>query len=105
VYSSRCHVYVKKPMIQHDDGYKTPYVYICPSLSCRASCAVRCCAVLCGAVLCCADEAAVDPTPVFFFSHGSTMMLGEESESASYWESVGNEALRRGIKTIVMMGS
>ncbi|KAJ5833649.1 hypothetical protein N7474_001960 [Penicillium riverlandense] len=32
------------------------------------------------------------------------MMLGEESEPARIWEEVGNEALRRGIKRIVMMG-
>lgn len=31
------------------------------------------------------------------------MMLGEESEPARIWEEVGNEALRRGIKRIVMM--
>ncbi|KAH6618434.1 aromatic ring-opening dioxygenase family protein [Boeremia exigua] len=43
--------------------------------------------------------------PVFLFAHGSTMMLGEESEPAKVWEQVGNEALRRGIKRIVMMGA
>ena len=31
------------------------------------------------------------------------MMLGEESEPARIWENVGKEALRRGIKRIVMM--
>ncbi|KAF4625770.1 hypothetical protein G7Y89_g12401 [Cudoniella acicularis] len=45
------------------------------------------------------------PTPVFFFSHGSTMMLGEDSEPAEFWKSVGDEALRRGVKSIVMMGA
>ncbi|KAJ6089928.1 aromatic ring-opening dioxygenase family protein [Penicillium canescens] len=45
------------------------------------------------------------PTPVFLFAHGSTMMLGEESEPARIWENIGNEALRRGIKRIVMMGA
>jgi aromatic ring-opening dioxygenase catalytic subunit (LigB family) len=44
-------------------------------------------------------------TPVFLFAHGSTMMLGEESEPAEIWREVGNEALRRGIKHIVMMVS
>lgn len=33
------------------------------------------------------------------------MMLGEESEPARIWEEVGNEALRRGVKRIVMMVS
>ncbi|CZR45234.1 uncharacterized protein FPRO_15591 [Fusarium proliferatum ET1] len=45
------------------------------------------------------------PTPVFLFAHGSTMMLGEESEPARIWESIGNECLRRGVKRIVMMGA
>lgn len=38
-----------------------------------------------------------------FFSHGSTMMLGEESSSADYWKKCGDEALAHGIKGIVMM--
>lgn len=42
-------------------------------------------------------------TPVHFFSHGSTMMLGEESESADYWKKCGDEALANGVKGIVMM--
>lgn len=42
---------------------------------------------------------------MFLFAHGSTMMLGEESEPAKIWEEVGNEALRRGVKRIVMMVS
>ncbi|KAF7552184.1 hypothetical protein G7Z17_g4506 [Cylindrodendrum hubeiense] len=45
------------------------------------------------------------PTPVFLLAHGSTMMLGEESEPAKIWEEIGNEALRRGVKRIVMMGA
>ena len=45
------------------------------------------------------------PTPVYFFSHGSTMMLGEESESADCWEKSGQEALSNGIKGVVMMVS
>ncbi|KAF2021432.1 LigB subunit of an aromatic-ring-opening dioxygenase LigAB [Aaosphaeria arxii CBS 175.79] len=45
------------------------------------------------------------PTPVHFFSHGSTMMLGEESKSATYWKQCGDEALANGIKGIVMMGA
>jgi aromatic ring-opening dioxygenase catalytic subunit (LigB family) len=43
------------------------------------------------------------PTPVHFFSHGSTMMLGEESESATYWKKAGDEALANGIKGVIMM--
>ncbi|OQE53878.1 hypothetical protein PENNAL_c0462G07616 [Penicillium nalgiovense] len=32
------------------------------------------------------------------FLHGSTMMLGEESSSATYWKKCGDEALEHGIK-------
>ncbi|EMC98600.1 hypothetical protein BAUCODRAFT_30869 [Baudoinia panamericana UAMH 10762] len=60
-----------------------------------------------------ADQARVAPptktttmlSPVHFFSHGSTMMLGEESESASYWKQCGDDALAHGVKGIVMMGA
>ncbi|KIW68486.1 hypothetical protein PV04_04428 [Phialophora macrospora] len=44
-------------------------------------------------------------TPVHWFSHGSTMMLGEESESAVYWKKCGDEALANGIKGVVIMGA
>jgi hypothetical protein len=44
-------------------------------------------------------------TPVHFFSHGSTMMLGEESDSATYWKACGDAALANGIKHVVMMVS
>ncbi|TGO52900.1 hypothetical protein BOTNAR_0311g00110 [Botryotinia narcissicola] len=44
-------------------------------------------------------------TPVHFFSHGSTMMLGEESDSATYWKKCGDEALANGIKHVVIMGA
>lgn len=43
--------------------------------------------------------------PVHLFSHGSTMMLGEEHASADYWEKCGNAALENGIEHIVMMVS
>ena len=43
--------------------------------------------------------------PVHLFSHGTTMMLGEESASANYWKKCGDEALARGVKHIVMMVS
>lgn len=43
--------------------------------------------------------------PVHFFSHGSTMMLGEESASAQYWEKMGKLALENGVEHIVMMVS
>jgi aromatic ring-opening dioxygenase catalytic subunit (LigB family) len=42
-------------------------------------------------------------TPVHFFSHGSTMMLGEESGSADYWKKCGDEAIANDIKHIIMM--
>ncbi|KAJ9130730.1 Aromatic ring-opening dioxygenase family protein [Pleurostoma richardsiae] len=44
-------------------------------------------------------------TPVHFFSHGSTMMLGEDSESADYWKKCGDEALANGIRGVVIMGA
>ncbi|KAI9147322.1 4,5-DOPA dioxygenase extradiol [Paramyrothecium foliicola] len=44
-------------------------------------------------------------TPVHIFSHGSTMMLGEESQSADYWKKCGEEALSRGIKGVMIMGA
>jgi aromatic ring-opening dioxygenase catalytic subunit (LigB family) len=44
-------------------------------------------------------------TPVHWFSHGSTMMLGEESEAATYWKKAGDEALANGIKGVIMMGA
>jgi aromatic ring-opening dioxygenase catalytic subunit (LigB family) len=44
-------------------------------------------------------------TPVHFFSHGSTMMLGEESKSADYWKRCGDGALAQGIKGVVIMVS
>lgn len=44
-------------------------------------------------------------SPVHFFSHGSTMMLGEDSASARYWERMGEEALKMGVEHVVMMVS
>ncbi|KAK5023873.1 hypothetical protein LTS07_008998 [Exophiala sideris] len=44
-------------------------------------------------------------TPVHFFSHGSTMMLGEECDSAAYWKKCGDEALAHGIKGVIIMGA
>lgn len=44
-------------------------------------------------------------SPVHFFSHGSTMMLGEDSASARYWERMGEEALKRGVEHVIMMVS
>jgi aromatic ring-opening dioxygenase catalytic subunit (LigB family) len=43
--------------------------------------------------------------PVHFFSHGSTMMLGEESASATYWKASGDAALSHSIKGVIMMGA
>src|ERR1700737_1176411 len=56
-------------------------------------------------VRCSKIELTAEPTPVFFMSHGSTMMLGEESAPADFWLSVGQEATRRGVKGVVMMGA
>lgn len=44
-------------------------------------------------------------TPVHFFSHGSTMMLGEESDSATYWKACGDDALAHNIKGVIIMGA
>lgn len=43
--------------------------------------------------------------PVHFFSHGSTMMLGEDSASARYWEKMGDEAIKNGVEHVVIMVS
>lgn len=43
--------------------------------------------------------------PVHFFSHGSTMMLGEDSNSARYWEKMGDLALANGLEHVIMMVS
>lgn len=51
----------------------------------------------------CQNSMQKEVTPVHFFSHGSTMMLGEESTSADYWKKCGDEALASGIKGVVMM--
>ncbi|KAM0753459.1 LigB subunit of an aromatic-ring-opening dioxygenase LigAB [Meredithblackwellia eburnea MCA 4105] len=45
------------------------------------------------------------PTPVIMCSHGSTMMLGEDSGPGRYWESVGKEAMKRGVKGVIFMGA
>lgn len=44
-------------------------------------------------------------TPVHWFSHGSTMVLGEESAFATYWKKCGDEALANGIKGVIIMVS
>ncbi|KAL4880400.1 Extradiol ring-cleavage dioxygenase, class III enzyme, subunit B [Aspergillus karnatakaensis] len=46
-----------------------------------------------------------DLAPVHFFSHGSTAMLGEASDSADYWERCGDAALAHGIEHVVIMGA
>ncbi|KAK5946512.1 hypothetical protein PMZ80_000655 [Knufia obscura] len=44
-------------------------------------------------------------TPVHFFSHGSTRMLEEDTDAGTYWKKCGDEALKHGIKGIVIMGA
>ncbi|MCJ1472614.1 hypothetical protein MMC13_001263 [Lambiella insularis] len=44
-------------------------------------------------------------TPVHFFSHGSTRMLGADTESADYWKKCGDEALAHGVKGVIIMGA
>ena len=41
--------------------------------------------------------------PVLLFSHGTTMLTGEDSHIREYWLHHGNEALEYGIKGIVIM--
>jgi hypothetical protein len=50
-----------------------------------------------------ANNMAAGLAPVHFFSHGSIMMLGEESEAADYWKKAGDQALANKIKGVVMM--
>ncbi|KAM0793766.1 hypothetical protein ACM66B_001184 [Microbotryomycetes sp. NB124-2] len=45
------------------------------------------------------------PTPVILVSHGSTMMLGEDTESGRWWQSVGEEAMKRKVKGVVFLGA
>lgn len=45
----------------------------------------------------------VNLSPVHFFSHGSTAMLGEQSDSADYWKECGDAARRNGIEHVVIM--
>ncbi|KAF2158260.1 LigB subunit of an aromatic-ring-opening dioxygenase LigAB [Myriangium duriaei CBS 260.36] len=44
-------------------------------------------------------------SPVHWFSHGSTMMLGEESDSATCWKACGDAAVAHGVKGVIMMGA
>lgn len=46
---------------------------------------------------------ATDLPPVHFFSHGTTMILGEQSIIADYWKKCGDEALAHGVKGVVIM--
>ena len=41
--------------------------------------------------------------PVHWFSHGTPSMLGEESDSADYWQKCGEDAHRHGVKHIIIM--
>lgn len=43
------------------------------------------------------------PTPLVFVSHGSTMMMAEESMVTKDWQDVGRRAELRGIKGVVIM--
>lgn len=43
--------------------------------------------------------------PVFFFSHGTTAMMGEQSEPAAYWEEVGRRAIECGVERLVFQGA
>ena len=41
--------------------------------------------------------------PVLLFSHGTTMLTGEDSHIREYWLHHGNKALEYGIKGIIIM--
>uniref|UniRef100_A0A060T6E6 ARAD1C19118p n=1 Tax=Blastobotrys adeninivorans TaxID=409370 RepID=A0A060T6E6_BLAAD len=43
--------------------------------------------------------------PMYFCSHGSTMMLGEQSLASDDWAKFGREAEKHNIKGVVMMGA
>ncbi|UPK99353.1 hypothetical protein LCI18_010288 [Fusarium solani-melongenae] len=43
--------------------------------------------------------------PVHFLSHGTTMVLGERSNIADYWEKIGQEAVNHGVNGIIIMGA
>ncbi|MCJ1472606.1 hypothetical protein MMC13_001255 [Lambiella insularis] len=46
-----------------------------------------------------------DLPPVHFFSHGTTMVLGERSNIADYWKKCGDDALAHNIKGVIIMGA
>ncbi|EOA89724.1 uncharacterized protein SETTUDRAFT_104655, partial [Exserohilum turcica Et28A] len=43
--------------------------------------------------------------PVHFLSHGTTMVLGEDSRIRDYWRKIGRDALRHGVKGVIIMGA
>lgn len=44
-----------------------------------------------------------DLAPVLFLSHGTTMLLGEDSRIRDYWRKLGKDALSHGVKGIIIM--
>ncbi|KAI0131922.1 aromatic ring-opening dioxygenase family protein [Xylariales sp. AK1849] len=48
---------------------------------------------------------AQSPTPLIFVSHGSTMMLGEQSVVTRDWQETGRKIEKRGVKSIIVMGA
>ena len=47
--------------------------------------------------------APADLPPVLFLSHGTTMMLGEDSRVRDYWRKLGQDALKAGVKGVIIM--
>lgn len=43
--------------------------------------------------------------PILFLSHGSTMILGEESVVSRDWEEQGRNAERNGVQGVVILGA
>lgn len=41
--------------------------------------------------------------PVLFLSHGTTMLLGEDSKIRDYWTKLGRDALKHGVRGIIIM--
>ncbi|KAI8938468.1 hypothetical protein NX059_004360 [Plenodomus lindquistii] len=46
-----------------------------------------------------------DLAPVLFLSHGTTMLLGEDSRIRDYWRKLGRDALKHHVKGIIIMGA
>ncbi|KAF2014101.1 LigB subunit of an aromatic-ring-opening dioxygenase LigAB [Aaosphaeria arxii CBS 175.79] len=46
-----------------------------------------------------------DLAPVHFLSHGTTMLLGEDSRIRDFWTKLGRDALRHDVRGVIIMGA